>query len=1403
MHLNNRAHIGLNYGQNCFWHRHHSRCGFKWLPSAWTFGSLHKGIKVMFMIRQLVAFSVLFSVCLPILAQDSPTVDARPPYERLLKDADAAKAADLGEQITKLEAQDDYAGAIQAAEELLVLRRRVQGVDHWEVTTSTYVLSRLKIVMKLPEDRRKAWREAREQRPLADSLMLEAAYAKALPLLRSFQTLHEQVLGEDHPDTAATHTNVADNLEAVMELGEAQLHYEKALEIRRRVLGENHPSTAMSYNNVAYNLEALGRSTEAQPLYRKALNIQRRVLGEDHPDTATSYNNLAANLNRLGRYSEAEQLYKKALEIQRRVLGEDHPDTATSYNNLAANLNDLGRFSEAEQLYKTALEIRQRVLGEYHPSTAASYNNVAHNLDALGKPAEAQPLYQKALDINRRVLGEAHPTTATFCNNVARNLLALGKAAEALPLFQTALDIRRRVLGEDHPDTATSYNNLAMNLNALGRFAEAQPLLQTALDIRRRVLGENHPDMAITYNNLAMNLNALGRFAEAQPLLQTALDILRLVLGENHPDTVNGYNNVAYNLEALGKFAEAQPLYQKALDISLRVLGEDHPDMATRYNNLAMNLDSLGMSAEAGPLLQKALEIDRRVLGEYHPNTARSYDNLAMNLDSLGMSAAAQTLFQTALDIRRRALGEDHPDTATSYIHLAHNLDGLGRFATAQSLYQKALDIRLRVFGEVHPNTVSSYNKLARSMLTQGNRAESLSVLKRAIRGHEASRLARAEGLERSILAEFNPRLAHAVLEAAADPQASWNQVELTLARGLLDEQAKGRLAAMSQAEQADRIDWQVRLASRQSEILKLVSMPNRSEAKSKALERLLSESQVLREKLADLAVRLSQREVAPAAAIRSALSTQSALILWVDLNPYSQSGIQEHWGCVVRATGEANWERLPGTGTDGRWTLEDNGLPSRFRAALSSRDISAAEIAELAKRLHTQRLAPLTRHLDGVTTLYVVPVEEMAGIPVEVLTDAYTVDYVPSGTFLAQLKDKPASTGNGLLALGDPVFNSANNTKPAVPTDMPPGGLLVLRIAPRGAADQAGLKAGDVLVRYSTTELSSVETLTEAVKANATETNIPVTVWREGRSETFVVQVPSGRLGVALAKEPAREAIANRRQGDALLLSLRGDGWNDLPGTRVELAQIASLFEAGATTLLVDSAASEQSLEALRQQKALSGFRYLHFATHGEGNDTRAFESALILAQDQLPAEPLPRAGEPFLNGQLSAQEVLDFWKLDADLVTLSACETAVGRPGGGEGKLGFAQAFLTAGARSVCLSLWKVDDTATALLMSRFYQNLLGKRPGLDRPMPKAAALAEAKRWLRNLSADEAQQLIATATKGVTRGDRGKGERLKPIAPPSPSTLPTKDSKPFADPRYWAAFILIGDPGLAQEPK
>ncbi len=167
-------------------------------------------------------------------------------------------------------------------------------------------------------------------------------------------------------------------------------------------------------------------------------------------------------------------------------------------------------------------------------------------------------------------------------------------------------------------------------------------------------------------------------------------------------------------------------------------------------------------------------------------------------------------------------------------------------------------------------------------------------------------------------------------------------------------------------------------------------------------------------------------------------------------------------------------------------------------------------------------------------------------------------------------------------------------------------------------------------------------------------------------------------------------------------------------------------------------------------------------------------------------------------MNKVVSAREVLDFWKLNADLVNLSAFPTGLGRQGGSEGLLGFALAFLLSGSRSVCLSLWEVDDIATAFML-RFYQNLLGQRDGLTAPLAQAKALEEAQKWLRNLNATEATVSTAKLTGGIARGTRAE-KTFKLPQPSTPAEVATGDDYKPAEGWCDGEAIRGGPPPFAE---
>jgi CHAT domain-containing protein len=170
----------------------------------------------------------------------------------------------------------------------------------------------------------------------------------------------------------------------------------------------------------------------------------------------------------------------------------------------------------------------------------------------------------------------------------------------------------------------------------------------------------------------------------------------------------------------------------------------------------------------------------------------------------------------------------------------------------------------------------------------------------------------------------------------------------------------------------------------------------------------------------------------------------------------------------------------------------------------------------------------------------------------------------------------------------------------------------------------------------------------------------------------------------------------------------------NRLRFTRREAERLMALAPAGAAMEALDFEASRATATSER----LGQYRYVHFATHGLADSERPELSTIVLSLYDEQGRPQ--------DGFLRAHEVYNL-DLPAELVTLSACETGLGKLTRGEGLVNLTRGFMYAGAARVVVSLWSVSDRATAELMEKFYRRMLveGRRP--------AAALqsAQAEMW------------------------------------------------------------------------
>jgi CHAT domain-containing protein len=181
------------------------------------------------------------------------------------------------------------------------------------------------------------------------------------------------------------------------------------------------------------------------------------------------------------------------------------------------------------------------------------------------------------------------------------------------------------------------------------------------------------------------------------------------------------------------------------------------------------------------------------------------------------------------------------------------------------------------------------------------------------------------------------------------------------------------------------------------------------------------------------------------------------------------------------------------------------------------------------------------------------------------------------------------------------------------------------------------------------------------------------------------------------------------------------------LPGAEQEAQVIAEIL-APRSTVLLGTHADRTTVMAAAQQHGI-----LHLATHGVAYANNPLASFVALAQG------------PDGNGLFTARDVMEL-SLPADLVTLSACQSGLGHVSG-DGMIGLSRAFLVAGARSVLVSQWSVDDQATALLMAEFYRHYLEQDN-------KAAALQLAMRAIRTMA----------------------------------------DHPEYQHPRYWSPFVVVG---------
>ena len=990
----------------------------------------------------------------------------------------------------------------------------------------------------------------------------------------------------------------------------------------------------------------------------------------------------------------------------------------------------------------------ERELSAEDASVAADLEAALETLARDAAFEEARAIAEELFVLRRERLGDGHWQTLD-AKNAAETL---GRIAGGAP------DVRASMA-----EAYALADDLASSQRE-GRLDVALDVALRQIEVRIRVLGTEHPDVAEDVNNLAVVLRDKGDYARAEALNRASVAIYVATHGMEHAESAVSLMNLAAVLYFEADYRSAEALSRKGLALLHGLVGQEHPYSVTALNNFAVLLDDAGASAQSVPLSQEALELFVAIHGERHADVATALANLGERCFAAGDLESAEIHWRRALALRTELFGEHSPKLARTLADLAYL--GIQRGdGGAEALLTRGLQVCIP--GSPEENELLAY--LAELQLSQGKLDGAEQTSRAAI---EANR--RAHPGDHPDTAAATHRLA-GILEA----QGRWDE-SLRLSREAL---------AMRRRVH-DRPHWEV--AQSLAAASRLLARTDVEAAEAGVREALELFRCTLGDAhwrvaacLADLAHLLESNRAADAVeAYRRAFDI-------LDVQRTRISG-DEFDRCLYSAR-----------------------LQVRAVAAALARGLArlgrADEAFEAVERGRERALLELLEHSSRASIVASAVQCRGALHPGELML---SYSWSPRGVMLmtASAKDEAAAF---VLAEGEERVTALreavevahrrileNGARAALEASLAELGRRLLPDAVRTALDEATrlvvLADGPLhaipfsALRLDEAYLDDRWEVAHAPSASVLARSRAQRPRGEARTALIVADPLFVRSTAELAAAPRLEDPHETRRLAEELDALRrletmGGSLTQLPGSRAEAARVSEVLEKGEidTTVLLGADATLSRIEKLAEGKGI-----LHFATHAvPGSVRRPFDAALVLSADA--------DNSSFL----TLERMLTGWEgriRDCELVVLSACETQRGVPFG-DSVVALPWGFLHAGAPCVVASLWQVDDLATLLLMRRFYENLRGchaERRGehvAGSAMSKAAALREAERWLRSRSPDENRRVLSEA--GVElRAETSERAEQALVPSRDPEALPAAFD--FSHPRYWSAFVLVGDP-------
>lgn len=998
---------------------------------------------------------------------------------------------------------------------------------------------------------------------------------------------------------------------------------------------------------------------------------------------------------RTGRFVEAATAARQLVESLDATGAGETLAMADALDRLVeAMVNGQSEFAQAIGPAERAVALKERLLGPDDPERSRSLVNLAQVEDLRSNFRASLSAAELGLSLARRAWPADDPRVSWALTWVAFGHYRTADYVRAELESRAAIEAMERTLAPDDPRLARAFHNYGLLLGVLARYEEARAALERGLRIREAAYGPDALLVANSANGLGNVLTQMGDLLGAREALNRTLAIRERALPSDHWMVGQTRRLYAQLLEQLGDYEGARVAFERAMAVFANS-SERAAERALTTFRYARVLGRLERLEEARAGFQRAVPMMEAAYGPRNPYVAQSLADYANVLEEIGQPAAALEPANRALEIRRQ-LTADSPTLITSLQQVARLRAALGDLQSPRVLYEEMLSLYQRGENLIDPNVGYGRADYASYLLRVGDEASAFDQAVRAARAGRTSvrQIVRALPEREAILFTSSQRFAIEVALLVAEqarslePDAAAALFDVVIgSRAMVLDEMAARRRVLNEAPGVAALRGDVEQARAR---LAHIVVQGQEDLRRTVYAKLVADASDRKDKAeARLALESAPFRAERQAAAAGLAEVQTALpagSALVSFVTYQARSAEARYGAFVLQAGTAG---------------------PRFVALGPAATIDAAVDATRAQLLREAN-AP------GVSPIR---------------TER---QYRESASALRKLVWDPLSAAIGasrrIFVVGDGALNLVNFS--ALPDGA--SGYLIDR---------------GFVIHYLSAERDLVAA---PVRRNA---------------GLLAVGNPAfDRRIVADAKAPATGV---QRGVASPCIGLAGMRFDPLPAAAAEAADLARLWGRlgarrpgfGPTVRLNLGDATEEEFKS-----QAPGQRVLHLATHGfalldgcrGGRDDRAWSR--LVQQNPLLLSGLAFAGanqrqqaeSANEDGILTAEEIASLDLEGVEWAVLSGCGTGLGAIRAGEGVFGLRRAFRIAGAATVIMSLWPIDDEDTR----RWVDNLYGARFADQRTTMDAV-------WQSSIKALRHQRTAGAST----------------------------------HPYYWAGFVAVGD--------